>query len=118
MQEAQDRNIRLSIMRRHFTTMFDDDPFVMPESFEEEDIDIFAELGVNDVRSVSGKSNQKQQQDENLAILLADNDADEIHGTENHDFGVDSSEFALIGGGASLLVAFVALLVPKVKNIA
>ncbi len=69
--------------------MFDNDPFVMPESFEEEDIDIFAELGVSDVRSVSGKSNQKQQQDENLAILLADNDADEIHGTENHDFGVD-----------------------------
>ena len=34
-----------------------------------------------------------------------------------HDFGVDSSEFALIGGGASLLVAFMALLVPKVKDI-
>ena len=33
-----------------------------------------------------------------------------------HDFGVDSSEFALIGGGASLLVAFMALLVPKVKD--
>ena len=34
-----------------------------------------------------------------------------------HDFGVDSSEFALIGGGASLLVAFMALLVPRVKDI-
>lgn len=33
-----------------------------------------------------------------------------------HDFGVDSTEFALIGGGASLLVAFMALLVPKVKG--
>ena len=31
--------------------------------------------------------------------------------------GVDSSDFALIGGGASLLVAFMALLVPKVKDI-
>ena len=34
-----------------------------------------------------------------------------------HDFGVDSSEFAVIGGGASLLVAFMSLLVPKVKDI-
>ncbi len=33
-----------------------------------------------------------------------------------HDFGVDSSQFALIGGGASLLVAVMALLVPNVKN--
>ena len=34
-----------------------------------------------------------------------------------HDFGIDSSEFALIGGGASVLVAFMALLVPKVKDV-
>ena len=34
-----------------------------------------------------------------------------------HDFGIDSSQFALIGGGASLLVAFMALLVPKVKDV-
>ena len=34
-----------------------------------------------------------------------------------HNFGVDSSEFAVIGGGASLLVAFMSLLVPKVKDI-
>ena len=33
-----------------------------------------------------------------------------------HSFGVDSSSFALIGGGASLLVAFMALMVPKVKD--
>lgn len=33
-----------------------------------------------------------------------------------HNFNIDSSEFALIGGGASLLVAFMALLVPKVKG--
>jgi MFS-type transporter involved in bile tolerance (Atg22 family) len=33
-----------------------------------------------------------------------------------HSFSVDSSDFALIGGGASLLVAFLALLVPKLKN--
>ena len=34
-----------------------------------------------------------------------------------HDFDIDSSAFALIGGGASWLVAFMALLVPKVKNL-
>jgi len=34
-----------------------------------------------------------------------------------HDFGVDSSQFALIGGGASLLVATMSLMVPKVKDI-
>jgi len=34
-----------------------------------------------------------------------------------HDFGVDSADFALIGGGASLLVAILALLVPKVKDV-
>ncbi len=33
-----------------------------------------------------------------------------------HDFGVDSSDFALIGGAASLLVATTALLVPNVKK--
>ena len=33
-----------------------------------------------------------------------------------HSFDVDSSDFALIGGGASLLVATMALLVPKVKD--
>ena len=33
-----------------------------------------------------------------------------------HSFDVDSSHFALIGGGSSLLVATMALLVPKVKD--
>lgn len=33
-----------------------------------------------------------------------------------HNFKVDSSSFAMIGGVASLLVAFLALLVPNVKN--
>ncbi len=33
-----------------------------------------------------------------------------------HNFEVDSSGFAVIGGVASILVAFLALLVPKVKN--
>ena len=62
--------------------MFDDDAFVMPDSFEEDDIDIFAELGVTGVRPANSPSVQKQQQNENLAILLADNEVDENQGTE------------------------------------
>jgi hypothetical protein len=33
-----------------------------------------------------------------------------------HNFQIDSSGFAVIGGGASILVAFLALLVPNLKN--
>lgn len=33
-----------------------------------------------------------------------------------HDFNIDSSEFALIGGGASILVSVLSLMVPKVKD--
>ena len=69
--------------------MFDDDAFVMPDSFEEDDIDIFAELGVTGARPANSPSVQKQQQNENLAILLAENEADENMGTEEPVFSAD-----------------------------
>ena len=89
MQNAKGSNIRLSIMRKQFLTMFDDDAFVMPDSFEEDDIDIFAELGVTGARPANSPSVQKQQQNENLAILLAENEADENMGTEEPVFSAD-----------------------------
>ena len=89
MQNAKGSNIRLSIMRKLYYTMFDDDAFVMPDSFEEDDIDIFAELGVTGARPANSPSVQKQQQNENLAILLADNEADENLGTEEPVFSAD-----------------------------
>ena len=89
MQNAKGSNIRLSIMRKQFLTMFDDDAFVMPDSFEEDDIDIFAELGVTGARPANSPSVQKQQQNENLAILLAENEADENMGTEEPVFSTD-----------------------------
>ena len=42
--------------------MFDNDAFEIPDSFDEEDIDIFAELGVVGVRPVNKLSVQKRQQ--------------------------------------------------------
>ena len=69
--------------------MFDDDAFVMPNSFEEDEIDIFAELGVTGARPANSPSVQKQQQNENLAILLADNDVDEDQITQDPVFGTD-----------------------------
>ena len=56
--------------------MFEEEAFVLPESFEEDEIDIFAELGVVNNRPVAAKSAQNFQ-NENLAILLSeDNEAD------------------------------------------
>ena len=53
--------------------MFEEEAFVLPNSFEEDDIDIFAELGVVNNQPVAVKSNQEFQ-NENLAILLSDDD--------------------------------------------
>ena len=53
--------------------MFKEEAFVLPNSFEEDDIDIFAELGVANNQPVAVKSNQEFQ-NENLAILLSDDD--------------------------------------------
>ena len=56
--------------------MFEEEAFVLPESFEEDEIDIFAELGVVNNRPVAARSAQNFQ-NENLAILLSeDNEAD------------------------------------------
>ena len=54
--------------------MFNDDAFVLPDSFEEDEIDIFAELGVTAARPANNLTAQKQMQDENLAILLGNDD--------------------------------------------
>ena len=45
-QNAIGRNIILSIMKSELYLMFEEEAFVLPDSFEEDEIDIFAELGV------------------------------------------------------------------------
>ena len=57
--------------------MFDENTLETIDSFDEDDIDIFAELGVTAVRPTNNLAEQKQQQNENLAILLGNNEEDE-----------------------------------------
>ena len=57
--------------------MFDENTHETMDSFDEDDIDIFAELGVTGVRPANNLADQKQQQNENLAILLGSNEEDE-----------------------------------------
>lgn len=57
--------------------MFDENTLETIDSFDEDDIDIFAELGVTGVRPANNLAEQKQQQNENLAILLGNNEEDE-----------------------------------------
>ena len=57
--------------------MFDENTLETIDSFDEDDIDIFAELGVIAVRPTNNLAEQKQQQNENLAILLGNNEEDE-----------------------------------------
>ena len=57
--------------------MFDENSLGTIDSFDEDDIDIFAELGVTGVRPTNNLAEQKQQQNENLAILLGNNEEDE-----------------------------------------
>ena len=76
MQNATVRNIILSIMKSQYGLMFQEEAFVLPDSFEEDDIDIFAELGVVNNRPAAVKSSQNFQS-ENLAILLAEDDESE-----------------------------------------
>lgn len=57
--------------------MFDENTLETIDSFDEDDIDIFAELGVTGVRPANNLAEQKQQQNENLAILLGSNEEDE-----------------------------------------
>ena len=57
--------------------MFDENTLDSVDSFDEDDIDIFAELGVTGVRLVDNLADQKHQQNENLAILLGSNEEEE-----------------------------------------
>lgn len=57
--------------------MFDENTLDSVDSFDEDDIDIFAELGVTGVRLVDNLTDQKHQQNENLAILLGSNEEEE-----------------------------------------
>ena len=66
----------LSIMKSQYGLMFQEEAFVLPNSFEEDDIDIFAELGVVNNRPAAVKSS-RDFQSENLAILLAEDDESE-----------------------------------------
>ena len=66
----------LSIMKSQCRLMFQEEAFVLPNSFEEDDIDIFAELGVVNNRPAAVKSS-RDFQSENLAILLAEDDESE-----------------------------------------
>ena len=66
----------LSIMKSRCDLMFQEEAFVLPNSFEEDDIDIFAELGVVNNRPAAVKSSQDFQS-ENLAILLAEDNESE-----------------------------------------
>ena len=77
MQNAIESDITLSIMSRWFRLMFDDNAFAVPDSFEEDEIDIFAELGVTGVRPANTLAVQKQIQNENLAILLGNDEEDD-----------------------------------------
>lgn len=63
-------------MKSQYELMFQEEAFVLPDSFEEDDIDIFAELGVVNNRPAAVKSSQNFQS-ENLAILLAEDDESE-----------------------------------------
>ena len=74
MQNAIESDITLSIMSRWLRLMFDDNAFAVPDSFEEDEIDIFAELGVTGVRPANTLAVQKQIQNENLAILLGNDE--------------------------------------------
>lgn len=77
MQNAKESDITLSIMSRWLRLMFDDNAFAVPDSFEEDEIDIFAELGVTGVRPANTLAVQKQIQNENLAILLGNDEEDD-----------------------------------------
>ena len=57
--------------------MFDENTLETIDSVDEDDIDIFAELGVTGVRPANNLAEQKQQHNENLAILLGSNEEDE-----------------------------------------
>ena len=69
--------------------MIDENAFDLPETFEEEDIDIFAELGVAGGRPINNATDQQQQQNENLAILLSDNESVDSVDEEDKEYPSD-----------------------------
>jgi len=71
MQNAIVINITLSMMKYEINLMFDEDAFTLPESFEAEEIDIFAELGVKNLNQNS-IINNKLVENEQLAILMSE----------------------------------------------
>jgi hypothetical protein len=77
MQNATVSNITLSIMNDDYTLMFDQEAFSVPDSFNEDDIDIFAELGVTSGNPNNNPTAKPNAQEENLAILLSGNEVDE-----------------------------------------
>ena len=77
MQNAIASNITLSIMNIELQMMFDQEAFTMPDSFNEDDIDIFAELGVTSGNPNNNQTAKSNNQQENLAILLSGNEMDE-----------------------------------------
>ena len=76
--------------------MFDDGAFEIPDSFDADDIDIFAELGVSGNNQITSANDVKKQQNENLAILLADEEK-AIQTTNDNivDLVSESGDFSL-----------------------
>ena len=65
MQNAIESDITLSIMKIEISMMFDQEAFSVPDSFNEEDIDIFAELGVSSGIPNNNLTSNHNQQEEN-----------------------------------------------------
>ena len=81
--------------------MFESDAFVLPDSFEEDEIDIFAELGVKNSGQFTNPATRLQEQNENLAILLSNDemvtepDAEEIEEINSKTVVIESSSISL-----------------------
>ena len=81
--------------------MFESDAFVLPDSFEEDEIDIFAELGVKNSGQFTNPATQLQEQNENLAILLSNDemvtqqDANDIEETNSKTVVIETSSVSL-----------------------
>ena len=95
MQNAIGRNIKLSIMRLEYNIMFNDDAFTLPDSFDEDEIDIFAELGVASGLNNSNNISRAEEEKANLAILLSDNETEVNSSDENKILAPDYDAYKL-----------------------
>ena len=95
MQNAIGRNIKLSIMRLECNTMFNDEAFTIPDSFDEDEIDIFAELGVASGLNNSNNISRAEEEKANLAILLSDNETEVNSSDENQILAADYDAYTL-----------------------